>query len=55
MGHKEGSGENVEQVAQKSCECPITGSVQGQVGWAFEQPGPVKYISRPAPWSGAGL
>jgi len=24
--------------AQRSCGCPIPGSVQGQVGWDFEQP-----------------
>ena len=33
------SGEALEQVAQGSCGCPITGNVPGQVGWGFEQPG----------------
>ena len=33
------SGEALEQVAQRSCGCPIPGSVQEQVGWGFEQPG----------------
>ena len=28
-----------EQVAQRSCRCPIPGGVQGQAGWGFEQPG----------------
>ncbi|KAK4810947.1 hypothetical protein QYF61_013356 [Mycteria americana] len=31
-------GETLEQVAQRSCGCSIPGSVQGQVGWGFEQP-----------------
>ncbi|GAB0208895.1 hypothetical protein GRJ2_003355200 [Grus japonensis] len=31
--------ETLEQVSQRSCECPLSGSVQGQVGWGFEQPG----------------
>ena len=35
--HCEG-GEALEQVAQRSCGCPLPGSVQGQVGWGFEQP-----------------
>ena len=26
----------LEQVAQRSCGCPISGSVQGQVGWGFK-------------------
>ncbi|KAJ7403344.1 hypothetical protein BTVI_77762 [Pitangus sulphuratus] len=30
------------QVAQRNCECPIPGSVQGQVRWGFEQPGLVE-------------
>ena len=37
-------GEALEQVAQRSCECPIIASVQGQVGWDFEQPDPVKAV-----------
>ncbi|NXH63816.1 UBP25 hydrolase, partial [Rhabdornis inornatus] len=32
------SGEALAQVAQRSCGCPIPGSVQGQVGWGFVQP-----------------
>ena len=28
-------GEALEQVAQRSCECPLPGSVQGQAGWGF--------------------
>ena len=30
-------GEKLEQVAQRSCGCPLPGSYQGQVGWNFEQ------------------
>ena len=30
------------QVAQRSCGCPLPGSVQGQVGWSSEQPGLVE-------------
>lgn len=32
MLYDEGGG-TLKQVAQRSCWCPITGSVQGQVGW----------------------
>jgi len=35
-------GEALDQLAQGSCGCPITGSVQGQVWWGFEQPGLVE-------------
>jgi len=35
--HHEG-GETLAQVAQRSCGCPLPGSVQGQVGWSSEQP-----------------
>lgn len=30
--------ETLEAVVQRSCECPITGVVQGQVRQGFEQP-----------------
>jgi len=36
------SGEALEQVAQKSCGCPLPRSVQSQVEWGFEQPGLVE-------------
>ena len=29
----------VEQVVQRGCGCPLPGSIQGQAGWGFEQPG----------------
>ena len=29
----------LEQVAQRGCGCPLPGSIQGQAGWVFEQPG----------------
>jgi len=31
-------GEALEQIAQRSCCCPLPGSVQGQVGRGFAQP-----------------
>jgi len=31
--------------AQRSCGCPLPGSVQGQVGWGFEHPGLVEGVS----------
>lgn len=31
-------GEALEYVVQRSCWCPIPASVEGQVGWGFEQP-----------------
>jgi len=36
--------EALEQVAQRSCGCPLPGSVQGQAGWGFEQPGLVEGV-----------
>jgi len=35
-------GEALAQAAQRSCGCPLPGSVQGQVGWGFEQLGLVE-------------
>ena len=29
----------MERVAQQGCGCPLPGSIQGQAGWGFEQPG----------------
>jgi len=37
-------GEALAQVAQRSCGCPLAGSVQGQVRWGFEQPGLVEGV-----------
>ena len=31
-------GEALAQAAQRSCECPIPGGIQGQVGWGPGQP-----------------
>ena len=42
--HSEG-GEALEQVAQRSCGCPLPGSVQGQVGCGSEQPGLVEGVA----------
>jgi len=33
-------GETLEQFAQRGCGSPLLGSIQGQAGWGFEQPGP---------------
>jgi len=38
------SSEALEQVARRSCACPVTGNVQGQAGWGFEQPGLVEGV-----------
>jgi len=35
-------GEALAQGAQRSCGCPLPGSVQGQVGWGFVHPGLVE-------------
>ena len=35
-------GETLEQVAQWGCGCPLPGTIQGQAGWGFEQPGLVR-------------
>jgi len=45
-------GETLEQVAQRSCGCPLPGSVQGQVGWSSEQSGLVEDV--PAHGRGGG-
>jgi len=45
-------GEALAQVAQRSCGCPLPGSVQGQVGWGFERPGLVE--GAPAHGGGVG-
>lgn len=39
--------------AQRSCRCPIPGSVQGQPGWDLEQPGEVEGV--PACHRGVGM
>jgi len=44
-------GEALAQVAQRSCGCPLPGSVQGQVGWSSEQPG----LGEGLPAHGRGL
>ena len=42
-----------QQVANRSCGCPIIGSVQDQVGQAFEQPDLVEAV--PTHGKGVGL
>ena len=44
--------DKLEQVAQRSCGCPLPESVQAQVGWGFEQPGLVESV--PAHGRGVG-
>ena len=46
-------GEALAQVAQRNCGWPITGNVQSQVGWGFEQADPAKDV--PAHGKGVGL
>ena len=40
------------QAAQRSCDCPLPGSVQSQAGWGSEQPGLVEGV--PAHGRGVG-
>jgi len=42
--HRSEGGEALAQVAQPSCGFPLLGSVQGQVGQGFEEPGLVEGI-----------
>lgn len=44
------SDEALEQAAKRSCEYPIPGTVQGQRGWGFGQPG----LAKGAPVLGMG-
>lgn len=44
-----------EMVAQRSCGCPVIGSVQAEVGQDFEQPVEVKDIPVHGGWGGWGL
>ena len=44
-------GEALEQASQRSCGYPLPGSVQGQDGQGFEQPGLVEGV----PAHGRGL
>ena len=45
-------GEALAQVAQRSCGCPLPGSVPGQAGWSSEHPGLVEAV--PADGRGVG-
>ena len=51
--YKEG-GEALAQVAQRSCGCPLRGSVQGQVGRGFEHPALVGGVPAQGRGSGTG-
>ena len=46
-------GETLAQVAQRGGRCPISGSIQGQVGRGSEHPGLVEGV--PAHCRGVGL
>jgi len=46
------NGEALEQVAPRSCGCPLPASVQSQARWGFEQPGLVEDV--PARGNGVG-
>ena len=50
-------GEALARAAQKSCECPVPGGVQGQVGWGPGQPGlaPNLEVGGPACDRGVGI
>jgi len=50
-----GSGEVLEQAAQRSCGCSFPGVVQGQVGWGPGQPGLVLNVEVGGPVCGGGL
>jgi len=42
---QQGFVKGMEQVSQRSCGCPLPGSVQGLVGWSSEQPGLVEDVT----------
>ena len=44
-------GETLQHVAQRGCEYPLSGSIQGQAGWGCEQPG----LERGVPAYGRGV
>jgi len=44
MRRLRGDPKHSDSVAQRSCGCPLPGSVQGQVGWSSEQPGLVEDV-----------
>jgi len=37
-------GEALEQVAHRSCGCPLPRCIQGEFGWGFEQSGLVEGV-----------
>ena len=50
-----GSGEVLEQAAQRGCGCFVPRGVQGQAGWAPGQPGLVLNVEVGGPACGRGL
>ena len=49
------SGEVLEQAAQRGCGCPVSGGVQGRIGWGSGQPGLVSNGEVGGPACGRGL
>ena len=45
----------LEQAAQRGHGCPVTGGVQGQVGWCPGQPGLVPDLEVGGPACGRGM
>ena len=45
----------LEQAAQRGCGCPVSGVVQGQVGWGPGQPGLVFSVEVGGPSCGGGV
>lgn len=49
------SDETLEEVVRRNCECPIPGSVQGQIRWGFKKPVLVKDVPIHCRAVGTGL
>ena len=49
------SGEVLEQVAQKGCGCPISTSIQGQIGWGPGQSDLVLHLAAGDPAHSKGV
>ena len=45
----------LEQAAHRSCGCPVSGGVQGQVGWGPGQPGLGLNVEAGGPTCGRGV
>ena len=49
------SGKVLEQAAQRGCECPVPGGVQGQVEWGPRRPGLVLNVEVDGPGCGRAV